>query len=617
MNELERKVASVRFRLRLFRTLDWALWGTLGGLALFAVVMAVLKLFPHEAPYLEIDLVIVGAALVASIVGSFLRRVTLFEAAIKADQRLELRERLSSALLLSQMQRTEGPAFAALEEDARRFAVAMQPSRDFRYKVPRHARHTIWPALAVVGLAFVPQLGLIGNPPPPPPGITTAPVASEPEEVRKENSERIRRLAEEAKAKEELLAEISEELQLAEKLERLSKDLSMGSRDTKEAIAEMSRMNEELQLREREINRRTQPFKQIQGLERAQETLDLKKALKDQDFEQAAKEMEALAQKIQQQSAEDLQQMAQEMKQLAEQLKENPEMAKAVEQAAQALEQMAEQKEQQQQAAQQQQQQQEQQQGDGAGQQQQQQQTAQQQEQGDGNESSDQQQQQQQQQQQAGAGQENKNAGQERSEAGESDSQGQQQAANQEGGTEGSQQSPGGQQGQEAAQAASAAMAQAAAQMAEMQQLMQQAKAMGELQKSMSDCKGACMGGGTGQGQNSAQGQFAEGSPQGSGMGSGGPGIGEGGSVPFSNDDVVGFEDTFIKGQKNEGQIIAVFETEATAPRGESRLDYSRIPQSYQQVAADAITDQEIPVGMRNAVKDYFEAINFGQRQEK
>lgn len=615
MNDLEKKVAAVRFRLRLFRLVDWAFWGILAGLGVLAVVMAVLKLFPNEAPYLEIGLAIVSAALAASIIGSLLRRVTLFEAAIKADQRLELRERLSSALLLNQMHRTESPAFAALEEDARRFALAMNPSRDFRYKVPRHARHTIWPAIAVIGLAFVPQLGLIGNPPPPPPGITTPATTTEPEEVRKENSERIRRLAEQAKAKEELLPEIAEELQLAEKLERLSKDLSMGNRDSKDAVAEMSRLNEELQIREREIDRRTQPFKQIQGLERAQETLDLKKALKDQDFEQAAKEMEALAQKIQQQSAEDLQQMAQEMKQLAEQLKENPEMSEAVEQAAQALEQMAAAKQQQQQAAQQQQQQQEQ--GEGSGEKNQQQ-TAQQQEQGEGSDPNPQQQQQQQQ-QQAGAGQQNQNAGQEQSEAGESGNQGQQQAANQQGAASGSEQSPGGQQGQEAAEAASAAMAQAAAQMSEMQQMMQQAQAIAELQKSMSECKGACMGGGSnpGQGNNPGQGQFAEGMPQNSGMGSGGPGTGEGGNVPFSNDDIVAFEDTFIKGQKNEGEIIAVFETEATAPRGESRIDYSRIPQSYEQVAADAITDQDIPVGMRNAVKDYFETINFGQRQEK
>ncbi|MEO8376962.1 MAG: hypothetical protein ABI579_04760, partial [Candidatus Sumerlaeota bacterium] len=41
---------------------------------------------------------------------------------------------------------------------------------------------------------------------------------------------------------------------------------------------------------------------------------------------------------------------------------------------------------------------------------------------------------------------------------------------------------------------------------------------------------------------------------------------------------------------------------------------YTSVPASYEQRAADAMTDTEIPVGMRNSVKDYFERINFGKQ---
>jgi hypothetical protein len=45
-------------------------------------------------------------------------------------------------------------------------------------------------------------------------------------------------------------------------------------------------------------------------------------------------------------------------------------------------------------------------------------------------------------------------------------------------------------------------------------------------------------------------------------------------------------------------------------PDGESRVDFSRVPAATRQRAAEAITNQEIPAGMRTNVRDYFQAIN-------
>jgi hypothetical protein len=72
----------------------------------------------------------------------------------------------------------------------------------------------------------------------------------------------------------------------------------------------------------------------------------------------------------------------------------------------------------------------------------------------------------------------------------------------------------------------------------------------------------------------------------------------------------VDFEDELIQGEKNEGEILAVIEIDAPAVRGESNIQYQEVYTRQAQKAADAMRTNEIPMGYRNAVRDYFEAIN-------
>lgn len=610
MSDLEKKIAAVRLRLKLFRVLDWTLWGLLGGLIAVDLLILTLKFFPNDIPIEIVASAILSLAIVGSCVAALFTRYTMFEAALLADARLQLRERLSSALILGQTGAKSDPAYQALEGDARRFALAIQPGRDFRYKSPRHARHTIWPALGIIALYFMPQLNLFGNPPPPaPPPIATTPKMTE--EKRRERAEELRQLAKKAREKTDDL-QTATDLKLAEKLERLAEDVSLGRKEEKEVVAEMSRLNDELKLRQREINKEAQPFKQLKGLQQANQTKDLQQNLKNMDFQKAADQLQKMAQAMQdpaQLKAEDKKELSQELEQLAQSLKDNPQMAEALQKAAEALKQSAE--------AQQQQEQQQ-----------------------------DQQQAQQQSEQQQG--------NQEQNQAGQS-SQGQQQQPNQQGNASASQsQSAAQQQAAQAAQNALAALQQAAQQMENMEDMKQQMQQLSELQAQMSQSMSQAMGAGemqsstpgqqansstlsgqTGQGapgnspspmgmpgqgpggMRNGQGEWSEGDNDQEGMGSGGPGRGRGGNPPDSGAQASGFVDTFVPGMKNEGEIIAVFDIDAPAPKGESNIMPSNARAAYEQRAADAITDTEIPVGMRNSVRDYFERINFGPTKQQ
>jgi len=611
MGDLEKKITAVRRRLRLFRLLDWTFWGLIAGLTAAVLLLLVLKLFPNDVPRVEVGAAVAAGILLGAFVAALVRRISLMDAALYADTRLQLRERISSALALARVGRSESRAFPALEADARRYAQAIQPRRDFRYKMPRHAKHALWPALALVAVYFIPQMNLFGNPPPPPAAQRTAAPLMTPEQ-REKRVQKLRELAEEArKAEEENLAGTPEDLKLADRLERLSRDLSQGRKSDREVVAEMSRLSEELKIQERAFTKEMMPFKQLKGLQRANKTKDLRQDMKNQDFESAAERLQKMAEMMQnpgQMSPNEMDQLASEMDELAQSMKDNPQMAESMGQAAQAMKQMAE-------AAQQQQNQ----------QQQQNSQNNQQQNQGDN-----------------------------QSQSGEGQNQGsQKQTANQQGSSSQSQ----GQQGQsqsmqQASQQASASLQQAAQQMQGMQQAMANAQRASELQNSLSQATASSLGSGQpsgqqgsgqsgssqgqrrpgsmgGQGQGSAQsqaggprqgvpgtGEFQRGNPQNQGMGTGGAGRGMGGNPPDDGSMAQQFDDVFIPGQQNEGEIIAFFETEATAPKGESKLDYTRVPQAYRQKAADSIVDQEIPAGMRNAVRDYFESINFNQPEE-
>jgi hypothetical protein len=154
-----------------------------------------------------------------------------------------------------------------------------------------------------------------------------------------------------------------------------------------------------------------------------------------------------------------------------------------------------------------------------------------------------------------------------------------------------------------------------------MQSAAEQMQRLQQLEQGLSQCQGGGQQPGRNPGAASqgegGSGEWGEGEPnEGDGTGSGNPGRG-GGEVPDDGSMAIGFSDVFIQGEQNDGEIIAVFEVDAPVPAGESRIDFTRVPAAVRQRAADSIQQTEIPAGMRNAVRGYFEAINLQQKPQQ
>lgn len=661
MEDIRRKVYQVQRRLALLAVLDVSLRVMFFALLAALLLVAATKFFHEDFDPLIVSAALVGIAVGVAAVWAWARRLTPFEAAVRADGALALRERISSAFILADRAQHD-PAVAALAEDAARFARGIDTSRDFRFKAPPHAKFLAVPLAAILGLHFfIGDFDLFGSKPEDP---KTATNAVKEETLRKVQAEQIRKLAE--SAKEASLEEDDQLAKISRNLERLSRDVSLGTKDRKSAAAEMSRMSDDIRMEKRQIERSQEPFKSLTGLNRSPQTKDLRSELKDQDFTGASKELEQLASKLEgmeSMSKEDLKELAEELKDLSEQTKDNPQSSQAFAEAAKAVEQAAQQMAQQNQQNQQQNPggQETQAQNGQQGNQNQQQQSGQQ-----GQQSSmpgiqaaqalrqasqamqnqaeakqmiakldqlQQQMQQQQQKQQSGQkGSQNPQNQQGQGQQGQSQ-QGQQQGQQGQG-QQGAQSQPG-QQGQQ--QSGNSSQQQGQGQQGDGQQGQsgqsqsqsggQQSGAQsgqtsnGQQSKPCSNCGSSqCQGGqcqGQGSNQGNGQGQWNSQMNPNEGAGSGGGGIGRGGRPPDDGSTALGFTDTFIPGEKKGGEIIAVIQIDAPAPVGESNVQYQNVFNSYQQKASDTLKNDVIPATYRSAVRDYFKAINPEQRPKQ
>lgn len=151
MNAIRRKVARVWRRLMLERFLKVIGWALAAGLLLGGTGALATKVWVVPWPqaqwyglWLGCGL---GVSLVAAVVVTWLRGVTLLEAAMEIDRRFGLSERVSSCLLLSEEERASA-AGQALLADAQRRLEGLELAERFRLAAP-------WSLAAPIPLALL------------------------------------------------------------------------------------------------------------------------------------------------------------------------------------------------------------------------------------------------------------------------------------------------------------------------------------------------------------------------------------------------------------------------------------------------------------------------------
>jgi len=309
---LRDKLAAGARRLRLNEALGVACWMALLSLGTVAVLGLVQRLFflgdPVAVPVLSVlglpawtlwsalGLLLAPAAAGAAVYA--LSRKGPVTAAMAADERLGLRARLSSALVLDAAG-TRSPMAPELLADARRYGAALRVRRDFPLELPRWANWARFTGILGVILVVIllPQWDLMGR----------RAQAKEREDGREEIrlvAERLqKRLTEALKRKPpaERKARNLPSHKLQEDLGKLLRELKEAD-DREEAIARINKLLDKAKLSKMRLAAMERMVRQMEQLEKMGEKADLPKgklgkfamAMAAGDFKKAAAELAKL-----------------------------------------------------------------------------------------------------------------------------------------------------------------------------------------------------------------------------------------------------------------------------------------------------------------------------------
>ncbi|MCA9192120.1 MAG: hypothetical protein KDB03_10170 [Planctomycetales bacterium] len=320
-----RRMTVERFLRFLPKTMVW-------GAILAAVGVGLPKLVYMDISYSVWFLAwTVGAvvlALITNVCLTLLGKPSLSDAAAEVDRRFGLRERLSSSLLLGKHDR-ETNLGQALISDAERRASTIDVRDKFGWGFQRSLWYPVLPALLCCVLWYVPNREKAIDP--------TQETKIDITQVK--NSTKA--LLEEVKKKREQaeLHGLNEAADMFKSLESKLADLQKNTKlDSKQSLAELSDIKEQLEERRQELGSADSLQKSLKNLEKFESgpADDLADALKKGDFEDAEEAVQKLLEKLEsgKLDADDMQKLAKQLSQLEKNLSD---AASANEQAKQAL----------------------------------------------------------------------------------------------------------------------------------------------------------------------------------------------------------------------------------------------------------------------------------------
>ena len=286
------------------------LWGSLAA----CLWLLASRLFPLLPFALEMSGGLLIAAIVVAAIQTWRARPDLKAAALAADERLGLRERLTSSLELTDV---DHPMVAAVHRDAVRHLGLLETRRDFPLLPTLHTRWAVVPILLFgVGYIFLPEFDLFGY-------QERALEARVELAERQKKAERLQKAAKALKAPDQVPVGGLESH--AAELESLSEQLQAGQITEKQALAKVQNLKATLE-------QERQALASKSYLNRAGDASTSSPASKalGQDLQQgnvagAKKKLEALKKKLQdgKLSADEKAKIASDLEQMAKKLGEN------------------------------------------------------------------------------------------------------------------------------------------------------------------------------------------------------------------------------------------------------------------------------------------------------
>lgn len=267
---LDNNIRRLRKRVRLLFVERYALFGASAGAAATVVLVLLSSRYDDLLSYTLWAAVVVGGALLGAAYG-LIRRLDDLTVAISADKRSGMKERISTAVVLSS-QENLGEVERAAVSDAGRHMSMLKAREVFRHRFG--LPHIVFCSTLVVllGVLFIPQLGLFQS-------KTRRADA----EVMKQEGAKMVKVAKEIQkqfgGKHENLNKI------AGKLDQLGRKMQTGRMDKKQAMLKTRRLTKEIQEQQDKLAKENTATKSMQ---------------------QARSEMEKASRQIAQQKAEEI-----------------------------------------------------------------------------------------------------------------------------------------------------------------------------------------------------------------------------------------------------------------------------------------------------------------------
>ena len=302
-------------------------------LILTCLIVLSLKFTPWQVDNFLITFILTGLSLPMAFILFYIKTRGLDETAILVDKELHLKEKISSALEISDLSAIpveEREWREILLHDALRSASRLDLRRAFPWKNP-WAAQWLWAPLFILFLTVValPQWDLITGQ-----GKAEAKAEEKKAIERQIEKMKIRQLTLEKRAQEKKMETAAK---LAEEIKELANDLSKGKIEKRDALAKMSSLEQEWEKRKEELEKLQPQMKEMSMPKMKQKmTGDLASNLQKGDYKKAAEEMQKLQKKMKMGdfSPEDMERLSSELKNLAENLDPESPLAKALKNAA-------------------------------------------------------------------------------------------------------------------------------------------------------------------------------------------------------------------------------------------------------------------------------------------
>ncbi len=311
MDTLPVALRRVRRRLTVQQWIGFIAKATFLASALACVWLFLTKLFPMLGDPVPIFFGLTAAGVLAASVLAILRRPSLVRAALEADERLTLHERLTSSYELAG---SEGPMVDALHRDARAYLQRVNIERAFPYLVPRYGRWLVVPLL-VFGLAnmLLPEFDLLGH--------------REREAEARARAQAVRVKADRLKFAVRPLKQLSDDksaalAEAAGAVERVAERMEAQEINEKQALAKLTNLSKEL-VKQREQMRMDNPVPKLAGdTAKLGMTRDIANDIQRGKFEDAANKTRKLLDKMKRDDMDrhEREKLADELKELSEML---------------------------------------------------------------------------------------------------------------------------------------------------------------------------------------------------------------------------------------------------------------------------------------------------------